>query len=217
VTTPPQPSPAVPPRHQALGRVHVPDVVASSDRGRLRACLVIVLTLAVAGAGCGVAWAVAAPDIELIMTQLGPFPGSELDAGRIVAMDSWYAVLGSVTGLVVGAVLATVYLRHGVAMVVALVAGAGLAALLALTVGGLVANGTLDWAAEPAAPVDTAVAAPLRLHAYGCLLAWPIAVLAPVVPLAWLGWLDDDLPVADPATSLSTGPATGQQEPPALR
>jgi hypothetical protein len=107
VTTPPQPSPAVPPRHQALGRVHVPDVVASSDRGRLRACLVIVLTLAVAGAGCGVAWAVAAPDIELIMTQLGPFPGSELDAGRIVAMDSWYAVLGSVTGLVVGAVLAT--------------------------------------------------------------------------------------------------------------
>jgi hypothetical protein len=218
VTTPTPPSPAVPPDPPMLGHARASAVADSlPDRGRLRACVVIVLTLALAGAGCGIAWTVVAPDIELVMTQVGPLPATELDAGRLVAMDSWYAVLGAIAGLVVGAVLATAFLRHGVVMVVALVVGAGVAALLALTVGSLLANGTPDWTAEPAAHVETAVAAPLRLHAYGCLLAWPIAVLAPVVPLAWLWWLDDDQPVTDNAVSLSTGPATGQQGPPALR
>ncbi|MEQ7007371.1 hypothetical protein ABN028_14435 [Actinopolymorpha sp. B17G11] len=218
MTTPTPPSPAIPPERSAFDDAHGHAAEESlPDRGRLRACMVIVLTLALAGVGCGIAWAVLAPDIELIMTQVGPLPASELDAGRLVAMDSWYAVLAGVIGLMLGAVLATFFLRQGVVMVVALIAGACLAAVLASAAGSLVANGTVVWTADPAATVDTTVAAPLRLHAYGYLFAWPIAVLAPVVPLAWLGWLDDDRPAGISATSLSTGRPTGQQEPPALR
>jgi hypothetical protein len=53
--------------------------------------------------------------------------------------------------------------------------------------GSLVANGGIVLAWNPAVAPDTAQPAPLTLHAYGCLLVWPIAVLAPVVPLAFLG------------------------------
>jgi hypothetical protein len=217
VTTPTPPGSAFPPERSALddAQGHVADESVTDPR-RGRACLVIVLTLALAGVGCGIAWALVTPDIELVMTQLGPVPASELDAGRLVAMDTWFALVGGVTGLVVGAVLTTVFLRQGVVLVLALIAGASLAAVLALAVGSLVANGTVIWTAGPVGAIDTTVAAPLRLHAYGYLLAWPIAALAPVVPLTWLGWLDDH-PVGASTTSLSTGRPTGQQEPPALR
>jgi MFS family permease len=155
------------------------------------AAVVIVLVLAVAGIGVGLAWAAVAPPVSMAMTQVGPVPVSELDAGRVVAMDAWYAVLGGGAGLLLGAVLATVFLRHGAAMVVALAVGACLAAALAYVAGSLAANGELVLRWGPDVPPETMLSAPLTLHAYGFLLVWPVAVLAPVVPLAWLGAPDD--------------------------
>ena len=151
----------------------------------------IVVVLAVAGAAIGVAWAALAPTVQMAMTQLGPIPLTELDASNVVSMDSWYAVLGGGAGLVLGAILATMFLRQGVAMVVALVVGALLAAVLSYATGSLAANGEIVLFWRPDAPLDTILTAPLTLHAYGYLLVWPVAVLAPVVPLAWLGPADE--------------------------
>jgi hypothetical protein len=155
------------------------------------AVVVIVLVLGLAGVGIGLAWAALAPSVQMAMTQVGVVPISELDAGRVVAMDSWYAVLGGGAGLVLGAVLASVFLRHGVAMVIALLVGASLAAVLAYISGSLAANGEIVLRWQPDAQPDTLLSAPLMLHAYGFLLVWPLAVLAPVIPLAWLGAHDD--------------------------
>lgn len=154
--------------------------------------MLIVVALAVAGAAVGIAWAMVAPAVQVVVTTVGPVPVTEEAAGDLAAMDSWYALLSGGVGVLLSAVLATIFLRHGVAMVLALVVGGCVAAVVALVVGGLLANGAvvLDW--HPSQPPGAQLAAPLMLHARGYLLVWPIAVLAPVVPLAWFGWSDDE-------------------------
>jgi len=162
-------------------------VSGGSSTGRRRAFVLIVVVLAIAGAVAGFVWARLVPDVEFVMTQIGPMPGSEIDAGELASMDSWYGVLGGGVGLVLGAVLATVFLRYGAVTVVALAVGGCLAAVAAFVVGSVVANGGVVLTWQPKAPLDTRLTSPLTLHAYGFLLVWPIAVLAPVVPVAWFG------------------------------
>jgi MFS family permease len=160
----------------------------SRRAGRRRAAVLIVALLVVAGGAAGLAWTALAPRVTMGMTVVGPVPVTEEAAGQLVGMDAWYALLGGAVGIVLGTVLATLFLRHGTAMVVSLVVGGCLAAVAALVVGSYVANGSLLLAWHPHAPPGTRLTAPLMLHARGYLLAWPIAVLAPVIPLAWLGW-----------------------------
>lgn len=160
--------------------------------GRGRAFLVIVIVMVVAGVVVGLVWTRLNPHVAMTMTELGPFPNTELEAARQVSMDAWYAALGAVTGLLLGAVLATVYLRHGVLTVVALLVGAVLASVLAFVTGSLVANGAVVVGWHPQAAPGSPLTAPLNLHAYGVLLSWPIGALAPVVPLVWLGWSRDE-------------------------
>jgi MFS family permease len=182
------------------------------------AVAVILLVLAVGGVGVGLVWAAVAPSVDMAMTQIGPVPVSELDAGRIVAMDAWYAVLGGGAGLLLGAVLATVFLRHGAAMVVALAVGACLAAVLAYAAGSLAANGELVLRWAPDAAPETLLSSPLILHAYGFLFVWPVAVLASVVPLAWLGTPDDGdgyRYVGGRRTESRPPPPIGREHPPA--
>jgi hypothetical protein len=159
-----------------------------AEEGGLRAALIIVGVLAVLGIIAGVVWQQLAPDVEMRMTEVGPYPVNELEAGQLMSMDGWYAALAGVIGLVAGSVLATVFLRHAGAMVIALVLGSCLAAALAFTVGTVMGNGEIILAWEPDAKLWAPLSAPLQLHAYGVALIWPIAALAPVVPLAWWAW-----------------------------
>jgi len=159
-------------------------------RDRRRAWVVIVVVMALAGLLSGIVWAFAAPEVHHVMTELGPVPETELEADRLVGMDGWYGILAGGVGLVVGAFLAASYLRHGVTMVLALLVGSSAAAILSVVMGSLVANGAIVFDFEPRVPPGSRLVAPLTLHAYGFMLVWPIAALAPVVPLAWFGWLD---------------------------
>lgn len=175
-----------------------PDVPAQGTTGRgesiarRRAFVVCVVVLALAGVVSGLVWPLLVPDVELRMTHVGPYPASEHDAGLLAAMDSWYAVLGGVAGVLLGAVLGTLYLRHGVVTVVALLVGGVVAALASFVIGELVANGAVILRWEPDLPVGASMQAPLMLRAYGFLLVWPVAVLAPLLPLAWFGWVDEE-------------------------
>jgi hypothetical protein len=182
-----QPDPELAERHRRHRRPE------RAEQGGTRAALIIVGVLAVLGVVAGVVWQQLAPEVEMRMTDVGPYPVNELEAGQLMSMDGWYAALAGVIGLVAGSVLATVFLRHAGTMVIALVAGSCLAAVLAFAVGTVMGNGEIIVAWEPDAKLWSPLSAPLQLHAYGVALIWPIAALAPVVPLAWWAW-----PIAEP-------------------
>lgn len=167
--------------------------IERSEQGGLRAALIIIGVLAVLGVVAGVIWQQLAPEVEMRMTDVGPYPLNELEAGQLMSMDGWYAALAGGIGLIAGSVLATVFLRYAGTMVIALVIGSCLAAVLAFAVGTVMGNGEIIVAWEPDAKLWAPLSAPLQLHAYGVALIWPIAALAPVVPLAWWAW-----PVAEP-------------------
>lgn len=158
------------------------------EPSRLKAVLVILGAFVVAGVGSGLAWPHLVPQVQMVMTDIGPFPVSEAEAGQLMAMDGSYAALAGILGLLLGTTLFTIFQRRGPAVVVALAIGAGLAAALALTVGSYLSGGELVLAWQPHAEVGTQLNAPLGLHAYGVMLIWPIAALAPIVPLVWLTW-----------------------------
>ncbi|GAA2757070.1 hypothetical protein [Actinopolymorpha rutila] len=179
-----------------MNTTYPPDATSPGPRtppdrapGAGRAFWVIAVVLVAAGAIAGLVWAWTAPSphVAMTMTELGPFPNDEEEAARLVSMDGWYAALGAGTSLVLGTVLATLFLRHGLVTVAGLLVGSVLAALAAVVVGSLVANGSLIWSWDPHASPGTPLSAPLTLHAYGVLVSWPLAALAPVIPLVWLG------------------------------
>ncbi|WP_020573446.1 hypothetical protein [Actinopolymorpha alba] len=178
--------------------------------GSALAFTTVVGVLALAGVVVGFAWARLAPRVEMVMTQIGPFPPTELEAGKLVAMDAWYAILAGGTGVVLGAVLGTIYLRRGISMVFALTVGSLLAAVLAFVVGDLVANGEIVLAWHPRAQPGDTLTTPLTLHAFGVLLVWPLAALAPVIPLAWLGWAGEESS-ASPVIHRPNSPDMGQE------
>lgn len=158
------------------------------EPSRLKAVLVILGVFVLAGVGSGLVWPHLVPQVQMVMTDVGPFPLSEAEAGQLMAMDGTYAALAGILGLLLGTTLFMIFQRRGPAVVVAMAIGAGLAAALALTVGSYLAGGELVLAWQPHAEVGTELAAPLGLHAYGVMLIWPIAALAPIVPLVWLTW-----------------------------
>ncbi|HEY6738919.1 MAG TPA: hypothetical protein VI076_08720 [Actinopolymorphaceae bacterium] len=188
-----------------------PPAPGSGDResraGRRRAVLVIVTVLGSLGLIAGLVWPHVVPRVDMIMTSVGPYPVSEAEAASLMAMDGWYAVFAGIGGVLAGAVLGGLYLRHGLTTLFALLGGSILAAVLALVVGSVSESGELLLAWDPRVPADTEITAPLMLHAYGVLLVWPIATLAPLLPLAWLGWEDGDHRryAPEPATDHSRG------------
>lgn len=158
-----------------------------------RTVALVVGAFALAGVAAGVAWSRLAGrtgPVEMFMTQFGPYPSSEVDAGQLVAMDGWYAVVGAVGGLVLGAIFYGAFHRHGLWVVAALTVGGLLAAAVALAVGTFVANDDVVVAWQPDAEIGHALRAPLTLRAYGAMVVWPLAALLPVLVIGWL--VDDE-------------------------
>jgi cation transporter-like permease len=201
---PPQPQPeplnpadpSAPAGAPGRRRSHRPE---RAEQGGLRAVLIIVGVFAVLGIAAGVVWQQMAPQVEMQMTEIGPYPVNELEAGQLMSMDGWYAALAGCLGLIAGSVLATIFLRHAWVMVLGLLAGSVLAAVLAFTIGTVMGNGEIIVAWQPEAKLWSPLSAPLQLHAYGVALIWPIAALAPIVPLAWWAW-----PLAEPDDETGT-------------
>jgi hypothetical protein len=186
-------------------RLQRPDRPGRAERGGLRAFLIIVGVFAVLGIAAGVVWQQMAPQVEMRMTEIGPYPVSELEAGQLMSMDGWYAALAGCLGLIAGSVLATIFLKHAWTMVLSLLAGACLAAILAFTIGTVMGNGEIIVAWQPEAKLWAPLSAPLQLHAYGVALIWPIAALAPIVPLAWWAWPIAEQDADEPGTTDQPG------------
>ncbi len=143
-------------------------------RAELRAGLLVVLGCAVAGVVVGVVWRLVVPlaVLEKNATGVVQVGGAETE----VAADGWFAVCAALAG-VVAAVAAALLLRSGrLGAVVGLAAGGLLGAVVAWRVGLLLSPPELAASAK-AARVDDTFEGPLRMSAYGVLLAWPTAAV----------------------------------------
>ena len=143
-------------------------------RAELRAGLLVVLGCAVAGVVLGVVWRLVVPLAEMEKTATGVLPvgGAETE----VAADGWFAVCAALAG-VLAAVAAALLLRSGrLGALVGLAAGGLLGALVAWRVGLLLSPPELAASAKEARVGDT-FEGPLRMSAYGVLLAWPTAAV----------------------------------------
>jgi hypothetical protein len=143
-------------------------------RAELRAGLLVGLGCAVAGVVVGVVWRVVVPLAELKKTASGVLQvgGAETE----VAADGWFAVCAALAG-VLAAVAAALLLRSGrLGALVGLAAGGLVGAVVAWRVGLLLSPPEIAAAAKVARVGDT-FEGPLRMSAYGVLLAWPTAAV----------------------------------------
>ena len=145
-----------------------------SLRAELRAGLLVGLGCAAAGVVVGLVWRLVVPlaVLEKDAAGVAQVGGAETE----VAADGWFAVCAALAG-VLAAVVAALVLRSG-----------RLGALTGLAVGGLV-GAVVAWrtglllsppelaASAKAARVGDTFEGPLRLSAYGVLLAWPTAAV----------------------------------------
>ena len=175
-----------------------------SLRAELRAGLLVGLGCAVAGVVVGVVWRLVVPlaVLEKDATGVVQVGGAETE----VAADGWFAACAALAG-VVAAVVAALMLRSG-----------RLGALVGLTVGGLV-GALVAWrvglllsppeitAAAAAARVGDTFDGPLRMSAYGVLLAWPMAAV--ITFFAIVAGLDVDSPGPAPADHTEHTDRTG--------
>lgn len=188
-------------------------------RAELRAGLLVVLGCAVAGVVVGVVWRLVVPlaVLEKNATGVVQVGGAETE----VAADGWFAVCAAVAG-VLAAVAAALLLRSGrLGAVVGLAAGGLLGAVVAWRVGLLLSPPELAASAK-AARVDDTFEGPLRMSAYGVLLAWPTAAV--ITFFAVVAGLDVDSrstaddpseqPVAAEPSWLSPGGPSVPPEPP---
>jgi hypothetical protein len=143
-------------------------------RAELRSGLLVGLGCAVAGVVVGVLWRFVVPLAELKKTAAGVLQvgGAETE----VAADGWFAVCAGLAG-VLAAVAAALLLRSGrLGALVGLAAGGLVGALVAWRVGLLLSPPEIAAAAKAARVGDT-LEGPLRMSAYGVLLAWPTAAV----------------------------------------
>lgn len=153
---------------------------------RRRAVLVTLAAFVLAGVVAGLVWPHLVPHPRMVATDQGPVPLTELDAGRLIAMDGWYAVLAAGLGALGGIGLFTAFRRHGPWVVGAVAAGSVLAAAVMLVVGTYVGSGEVILAWAPDATAGTRLRAPVSVRAYGVVAVWPLAALIPVLVLSWL-------------------------------
>ena len=84
---------------------------------------VVAVVVAALGAPIGWLWAAIAPEVEMVKTQIGPYPIEPAPEGY-VADDGWFVLLGASAGVLFGVLAWYLLRRHrGPLILVALVAG----------------------------------------------------------------------------------------------
>jgi hypothetical protein len=178
----------------------------------VRAAVVCLLGFAVAGALGGVVWDRVTTPAAYRVTTSGAYidePGLSL----VFSADGWFLVVGLGLGLVGGAALGLAYRRHGLVMVLAVLAGSCLAGYLAYQLGHQLGPTDLRERLRAAKPGQLVPIA-LSVRSPGCLLGWPIGALLGALAAA-LTWKRSDPHAAAPvfasrraAASTSPGKAT---------
>jgi hypothetical protein len=146
-----------------------------TDRDDRRLLVVLTGTALVLGVAGGLLWPWLAPRQTFLITVAGPFPESELSAGRVVSADAWFAVMSAVAGLLLGLLAALSKSRRAPTVVVGAVSGSMFEVAVMFVVGQVVANHrlVLRWA-----PVGGE-----NLPQRGLLVlqAWPVLALGPLL------------------------------------
>jgi hypothetical protein len=182
----------------------------TSPRRVVAECLLAGL---VVGLLAGVAWYLLVPDVTVSVGDDGEPRLGTAAASGVFAYDAWFMVVGSITGLVLGAVLFTRHRRHPVVAVVAIAASGLVGSLLAWRVGVILGPEPVE-ARATALDNGGTLTLDVGLEAYGVLLAWPIAALVAV--LAVSAWLDDRAPVSPrhaPPPPPGVGPVADEPAP----
>ncbi len=142
----------------------------------LRESAVVLVAVAVAGVALGLLWLWLAPRVPLISDGKAVFL-KDTEGEEAVGADGTFVLLALALGAVSAAAVFLFRRRGGVALVVALAVGGLLGSLLGWGVG--VWFGPTEDVVAQAKSVGAGVTfdAPLKLKAYGSLLAWPVAAL----------------------------------------
>ncbi|QDY76302.1 ABC transporter permease [Streptomyces qinzhouensis] len=167
---------------------------AALRRADLRDAAVVTVAVAVLGIALGLLWLWLAPRIPLISDGKAVFLKDTEGEGAIGA-DGTFALLGLAFGALSAAGVFLFRRRGGVLLVLALAVGGLLGSLLAWRFG--IWFGPTDDVAAHAREVGAGVTfdAPLKMRAYGVLLAWPLGAM--VVHLALTALFGDREPATD--------------------
>jgi hypothetical protein len=147
-----------------------PPIVTVRD---LWAALSVIVLSAALGIAAGFVWIAAAPKLQLEVRGDAAIPVRP-EGEALIGIDGTFALI-AIGGGVLCAIAAYLWLRRGIGVVCALVAGGALAAWLAAYVGGWAGPAAL--ATHRGDPDGTVFTQPLDLRATGVILLWPIAAL----------------------------------------
>ncbi len=156
-----------------------------TPQSRRAAAEVGVASLA-AGLVAGVLWRwIAVPRLPLARVDGDTVVVDETEIVKAFNADGWFAVLGLVAGLVLGALAQRRHRDGGAVVPLTLAVAGGAGSLLAWWLGMLIGPGPLATRAEEV-PAGARLPLPLDLSAPGVLLLWPIAALvALLLTAAW--------------------------------
>lgn len=137
----------------------------------------------------GLVWAVLAPRVAPQESADG-LVVSELQAGRVIGLDGWFAVVAAGCGLLAGAVLRARHDRRPVHVVVALVlgglVGSGVMVLVGRAVGPDPVAASAASGGGAAARLAEILPAHLQVQAPGVLLVWSMASMLAALLVAAL-------------------------------
>jgi len=139
------------------------------------------VAVVVVGVVVGVIWSRLAPQLQYLITVVGPFPVTEATAGRGADADAWFAILSVAVGLTAGcatlvALRASSRWRSPLALALT---AAGL--FVMFVVGQLLVNSRLVWSWNPVAGDNHEVTGPLVVQAWGIVTIAPILALVIVL------------------------------------
>jgi hypothetical protein len=178
---------------QTVGVMHAvpppppPGPDESTRWGRIVA--VAVAAFLVAGAIGGLIWQQLAPLAQYRVDAEGASLDEE-QMTKVFGPDGTFVAVGFIAGLVVGGALFWWLRERGPWAVVAVVLSSAIGSAVAWGIGMLVGHQDLDPRLATAKPGDL-IAAPLELHAWIALAAWPVGAALAVALLAALNWRHD--------------------------
>ncbi|MGH3328543.1 MAG: hypothetical protein ACRDPT_12235 [Streptomycetales bacterium] len=147
--------------------------VVTRYRHDARTGLMLTALVALLGIPAGLLWTAVAPEIGVVVRGHEVYFTNPEDPG-FIATDGWFAVIGAVAGLLTAALAFAAW--RGVAAVLGLAVGGVLASLLAWRLGYQLGPAEPDLHG-PAVAAGARLAAPLDLRALGVLFAWPISAI----------------------------------------
>lgn len=160
---------------------------------------VTVATFLVTGAIGGLLWQWLAPLAQYKVDDQGGTLDEE-QMTKVFGPDGAFASIGFIAGVVVGGALFWWLRERGPWAVVTVVLGSAIGSGVAWGLGMLVGNDPLDPRLAAAKPGDL-IAAPLELHAWTALAAWPVGAALVAALLAALNWRRDQETVKPPGPS----------------